>query len=152
MRSVRRIASERRWCQDNKDWVTRVPWKEAEDPETDGEIPEGPRGEDGHGGGASSASTGPRIVVINTREVAPNDCFIQRKDLEQHGQTKGCAGCRTMIDGGNRQAHSSECRERFRRLMQGDEKVQRMQERRDAYAERIAERELRRRGKEDAKS
>ena len=145
VRSVRRIASERRWCQDNKDWVTRVPWnKEAEDPEADGEIPEGPRGEDGHGGGASSASTGPRIVVINTREVAPKEFFIQRKDLEQHGQTKGCAGCRTMIDGGNRQAHSSECRERFRRLMQGDEKVQRTQERRDEYEERIAETELRR--------
>ena len=143
VRSVRRIAMEERWKPENKDWVRHVLWnKEGNDPEADGDIPEDPEEEPRPDGGrvaegTNSSSGGPRVIVVNTREVAPREFYIKKRDLEAHGHTRGCPGCKTMIQGGTRQAHTAECRERFRKLMRDEEKVRRTQEKRKEYEERM---------------
>ena len=156
VRSVRRIAAEDRWKAENKDWVQHVPWNKGdEDANADGEIPEGPtvevpRGE-GQSAGASGSGDQPRIIVVNTRQAAPREFYIQKKDLERFGHTRGCAGCRTMVQGGTRQAHTTECRERFRRLMQDEGKVQKTQEKRKDYEERMSEKEAKKEEKRKKK-
>ena len=52
------------------------------------------------------------MIVVNTKEVAPREFYIKKKDVEAYGHTKGCPGCRTMFQGGTRQAHTTECREK----------------------------------------
>ena len=156
VRSVRRIAAEERWKPDNKDWVQHVPWNRGEeDPDADGEIPEGPVKEGQQGGGQPAGASGsgdqPRVIVVNTRQTAPREFYIQKRDLEKHGHTKGCAGCRTLIQGGTRQAHTVECREGFRKLLQGEAKVQKTHEKRKDYEERMAEKECRKEGKRKKK-
>ena len=157
VRSVRRIAMEERWKPENKDWVKHVPWnKEGNDPEADGDIPEDPEEEPRPDGGrvaegASSSSGGPRVIVVNTREVAPREFYIKKRDLEAHGHTRGCPGCKTMIQGGTRQAHTAECRERFRKLMRDEEKVRRTQEKRKEYEERMEEKEQKKEAKKKRK-
>ena len=49
-----------------------------------------------------------------------------------------------MIQGGTRQAHTVECRERFRELMLNEGKVQKTREKRKDYEERMAKKENRR--------
>ena len=156
VRSVRRIAAEERWKPENKDWVKHVPWnKEGGDPEADGEIPDDPEEHRPSGGREDEAASsgGQRVIVVNTREAAPRDFYIKLKDLEKHGHTRECPGCRTMIKGGSRQAHTAECRERFRGLMKDEEKVRRTHEKRKGFEERMNAKEQRneekRKGKEE---
>ena len=65
------------------------------------------------------------------------------------GHTKDCPGCRTMFQGGTRQAHTLECRERLRYLKKDEDKVLRTREKRKKYEERMEE-ETRRVGDEAA--
>ena len=90
-------------------------------------------------------------MVVNTREAAPREFYIKKKDVEAHGHTRGCPGCRTMFQGGTRQAHTAECRERFRGLMRDEEKVKRTQEKRKEYEEKMEEKELRKEAKRKRK-
>ena len=62
---------------------------------------------------------------------------IKKRNVEAHGHTKDCAGCRAMFQGGTRQNHSAECRERFRGLLGGDDRVKRMAEKRKDYEDRL---------------
>ena len=79
------------------------------------------------------------VVVVSTKEIAPREFHIKKKDVEAHGHTKDCPGCRTMLQGGTRQAHTLECRERFRHLMKDEEKVLPTREKRKEYEERMEE-------------
>ena len=156
VRSVRRVPAEDRWAAENKDWVKHVPWnKSGDDPDADGELPESPEAvEDSSGGRVSDAGASgdqPRVVVVNTRETAPRDFYIKKKDVETHGHTKGCPGCRTMFLGGTRQAHTAECRERFRMLMKDEEKVARTREKRKEFEERMEEEAKRKEEKKQRK-
>ena len=105
VRSVRRLSVEERWSESNTEFVRHVPWnKSGEDPDADGELPEA----------AVFAAAGsvdpPRVIVVNTKETAPREFCIKKKDVEAHGHTKDCPGCRTVFQGGTRQAHTLECR------------------------------------------
>ena len=91
------------------------------------------------------------MVVVNVREPAPKEFYIKKRDIEAHGVTQGCAGCRTVFLGGTRQNHSAECRERFRALLQGEERVQRMEAKQRDYAEKAAEAEEKRKEKKRRK-
>jgi hypothetical protein len=131
VRSVRRIPVEDRWAQENKDWVRHVPWNKGDgDLEADGDFPEGAAEEVPRASEARGSDDPPRTVVVNTREVAPKEFYIKKRDLEAHGHTRGCPGCKTLIQGGPRQNHTAECRERIRSLMKDDEKVVRTREKR----------------------
>ena len=66
---------------------------------------------------------GPPRVIVVTKEVAPRELLIQ-KDVETCGHTKGCPGCRTMLQGGTRQAHTTECREGFRDLIKDEDEAE----------------------------
>ena len=124
VRSVRRIPVEERWNENNKDFVKHVPWnKSGEDPEADGDLPGALEGATATGEAAAGSMDPPRVIVVNTKEVAPREFYIQKKNVEAYGHTKGCPGCRTMFQGGTRQAHTTECRERFRDLMKDEDKV-----------------------------
>ena len=79
------------------------------------------------------------MVVVNMRTPAPKEFYIKKRDVEAHGVTKGCAGCRIMFAGGTRQNNSAECRERFRQLLQGEERVQRIEAKRKDYEEHAAQ-------------
>ena len=123
VRPVRRIPVEERW-ENNKDFAEHVPWnKSGEDPEADGDPPEAFEGDEATGAAAAGSMDPPR-VIFNTKEVAPREFYIKKKDVETYGQTKGCPGC------GTRQAHTKECRERFRALMKDEDMVVRTLEKR----------------------
>ena len=92
------------------------------------------------------------MVVINMRAPAPKEFYIRKKDVEAHGITRDCAGCRTMFHGGTRQNHSAECRERFRTLLQDDSRVQRMADKRKEFEEKAAADEQRRQDKRQRKA
>ena len=112
VRSVRRIPLEERWNKTNKDSVKHVPWnKSGEDPAADGDLPGALEGTTA-GAVAAGSMDRPRVIVVNTKEVAPREFYIKKKDVEAYGHTKGCPGCRTMFQGGTRQAHTTECREK----------------------------------------
>ena len=144
VRSVRRIPLEERWGAANKDMVRHVPWnRSGDDPEADGELPEEVAAP-ALGGEAAGGGDPARVIVVNTRETAPKEFYIKKRDVETHGVTKDCAGCRTMFHGGTRQNHSVECRERFRELLKGEGRVRRMQEKRKEFEEKAAEEEQRR--------
>ena len=64
-------------------------------------------------------------------EVVPRRAGFSQKDLETHGFTMGCAGCKSVLTGGRRQGHSEECRRRLEKEMAGEDKVRRAAERRD---------------------
>ena len=85
----------------------------------------------------SSSSDVPRVFGVNTRESAPRQVYIKKRDIEQHGHTPGCAGCRTMLQGGTRRNHSEECRKRMEAAMAGDERVAKAQEKRKEFADRM---------------
>ena len=152
VRAIRRLPQEQRWAAGNRDLVRHVPWNRAgEDPDADGDMPEdaAPVGEQQGGGGGGGQE--PRVVVVNVREPAPKEFYIKKRDVEAHGVTPGCAGCRTMFLGGTRQNHSAECRERFRALLQGEERVQRMEAKKRDYAEKAAEAEEKKKDKKRRK-
>ena len=150
VRSVRRLPLEDRWDSGNKCFVKHVPWnKSGEDPEADGELP----GEvEAPATGGTEVAEPRRVIVVNTREAAPKEFYIRKRDVEEHGHTKGCAGCRTMFQGGTRQNHSAECRTRFRELLQGEGRVMRMEAKRKEYEEKMEEKEERKRRKEERKA
>ena len=154
VRSVRRLSMEDRWGTENKDFVKHVPWnKSGEDPDADGELPEEVEAPAAVEAGVKEPA---RVIVVNTREPAPKEFYIKKRDVEAHGHTKGCPGCRTMFQGGTRQNHSAECRERFRALLKDEERVRKMVEKRKDYEEKMEEeaqrREERKKRKEERKA
>ena len=62
-------------------------------------------------------------MVTNTKETAPREFYIKKKDVEAHGHTKGCHGCR----------------EKFQHLMNNEENVSRTQGKRKEDEEKMEE-------------
>ena len=74
-----------------------------------------------------------KIQTDNAEQVqpdptAPRSFLIMREDLNKHGFTSGCAGCRATMRGAARQAHSIKCLDRLAREMKGDNKVKKAKE------------------------
>ena len=88
-------------------------------------------------------------MFINTRERVPKDFFIQQKDLDDHGYTRGCGGCNSIRRGLTRQPHSPECRKRFEDLLRNTAKVVNAEKRRLEFEERELERKERKREKKE---
>ena len=72
----------------------------------------------------------------NTRESAPREFYISKKDADKHGCTRGCGGCSSFTRGLGRQSHTDECRERFRKATCEDAKVRNSEVKRKEYEER----------------
>ena len=119
-RTVQRKPKEHRWCQSNVEMIGGVPWNtngHTGDDEPDGDIPK------------QVIRLEPRKVEESEAEKiresieVPRSFSISRKDLDKHGFTSNCLGCRCAIRGTSRQAHTVECRERMKKAMSGEDKV-----------------------------
>ena len=84
----------------------------------------------------TASGSGDRVVVIDTRERAPRDFYISKKDAEKSGITRGCGGCSSWYRGLARQPHSEACRERFRELMKDEAKVKRQAAKRKEFEDK----------------
>ena len=126
VRSVRRLSVEKRWSEDNLNWVKWVPWRKYKGAEeADGDLPEGVPVEEK---GASAGGNG-GIVFIETKERPPRDYYITFEDVKKYGITRGCGGCSSFTRGLARQPHTEPCRERLRKLMKDEVKVKQAEER-----------------------
>ena len=106
-RTVKRMPMEKRWSPDTISLVVGLPWKPMPGDDTvddvmpmvqihiqDDGIPiERPRCRDEH--------------------ALPRRVYIQRRDVEQHGGTQGCPGCRAILTGKPAVNHSEPCRTRL---------------------------------------
>ena len=54
---------------------------------------------------------------------APVRFMIKREDLEKHGFTTRCPGCKAILLGNGRQGHAEQCRARLTDAKKGEEKV-----------------------------
>ena len=87
----------------------------------------------------------PRIVVERAPEAEPRRFYVLSADIEAHGQTGGCPGCAALASHGKATTpHNDECRERIRTII---ERTLTEKARMNAYEDRIAETEPRKRAR-----
>ena len=78
VRSVRRIPLGELWNETNKYFVKHVPWNNGEDPEEDGDLPEALVGATATGAVVARSMDPTRVIVVNTKEVAPREFHIKK--------------------------------------------------------------------------
>ncbi len=125
-------------------WIRWAPWRRYKDAvEADGDLPEGVPAEE-----IIEAKNNRGTVIIETRERAPREFYISKKDAEKYKiYTRGCGGCTSWTRGLARQPHTPECRERFRKAMAENAKVTSAQERKREFEDH----EIEKRRKKDEK-
>ena len=64
-----------------------------------------------------------RVVYIETKDKAPREFYISKKNTEKQGFTRGCPGCSSFTRGLGRQTHTEVCRDRLKELMREESKV-----------------------------
>ena len=72
---------------------------------------------------APSVDIPDRVVYIETKDKAPREFYISKKDIEKHGFTRGCPRCSSFTRGLGRQPHTEVCRDRLKELMREESKV-----------------------------
>jgi hypothetical protein len=136
-RSVRRIPIEDRWTMDTLKWVKHVPWHRFDsDPEADGELPEDVDREP-----APATTMGgqhQKIVIVSTKEAKPRGLYVTEKNVNEHGPTRGCGGCTSLLRRTGRQPHNEVCRERFNILLKDQAKVRNAERRKRSVQEDAA--------------
>ena len=148
VRSVRRLPEDVRWSWDTVRWVRRTMWNRFQgDEKADGDIPEG-KAVEIQGEGMRDGQA-PQGLTIITKRQAPREFYITKKDAEKHGYTRGCPGCGSWFRGVGKQPHTADCRERFRKLMSDDARVQLADQKRQRFAEQELERKKRREEKKE---
>ena len=85
---------------------------------------------------AKEKEEGHEVVIVRTKETMPREFYIKKKDAEKHGYTRGCGGCSSWFRGLGRQPHTEGCRERFRKLMEEEDKVRNAAKRRAEFEEK----------------
>jgi len=70
-------------------------------------------------------------------EVIRESVEVPKADLEKHGYTSKCAGCRSVLRKTARQGHSIECRERLKGKMAKESKVIETEEREMQFHEKV---------------
>ena len=135
-RSVRRRPEQDRWREDGIQLVRWVPWAtREEDPAVDGERFE------------VTKLTEQEVVEERTKkEQVPLRFYIKKADLEQHGFSARCPGCKALLRGTARQGHSEDCRRRLAEAMAGEDKVVANNRKFDEFvARRLEEQDAKRR-------
>jgi hypothetical protein len=142
-RTIQRKPVEDRWREDLIKKVKGVPWRKSDaDPEMDGAA-------------MRSRPLSPeeqRIIDDRNREQkdlqgAPKRFGITLSDLQKHGVTEGCSGCKSAFTGKARQPHTRECRARFEGLLQEDGKVKASIKRENEFYAKVTEADGKRRKK-----
>ena len=142
VRTVKRILEAERWSEDCWKWLKRTLWnKYKEDPDEDGEVREGKevdvRSEEDKEKEEKTKGKGGGGVTVKMREVRPRYFQIKKKDAEEHGYTRGCAGCTSWVKGMARQPHNERCRERFREVVRKEAKFERAKEQKEEFERKV---------------
>jgi hypothetical protein len=135
-RTISRKPKEIRWSQSNIEMVGGVPWRtnaDGEEEEADGAMPEEVIKIETRRMGTEEAEK------VKARVEVPRSFTISKSDLEKHGYTAKCPGCRAVLRSVARQPHSVECRERMRKEMEGDAKVQEAKRKEMEFHEKVYE-------------
>ena len=88
-------------------------------------------------------------LVIKTRQVPPRAFHIRKDVAEEHGYTRGCAGCSSWFRGLGRQPHSAGCRERFAELLKADAKFKNSEVRKREFEDKMLKKAVKRKLRED---
>ena len=117
-RTTKRRPYEKRWEAESLALIQRWPWeiplKDEQPPKI---MP------------TNVPMIAPQVNLQRETELEPEDLKlpvgfrITRIDLERHGFSERCFGCKALLTGGTKQRHSVACRERLSQLMAGDKRV-----------------------------
>ena len=88
------------WNENNKDFLKHVPWnKSGEDPDADGDLPESRERTPAFGGTAAGSVDRPRVIVVNTKEVAPREFHIKKKHTDTPRAVQVAEPCSKVVPG-----------------------------------------------------
>lgn len=74
--------------------------------------------------------------------IPPRRVYVEKKDLEEHGYTARCPGCRSILMGDRaRQGHSEECKQRLEKELERTLKARRAKMRKEDHVEKVMEEE-----------
>ena len=76
-------------------------------------------------------------VEVKTTRVRPRDFQIRQEDAERLGYSRSCGGCSSWFKGRARQPHTEVCRERFRKLLADEARVQYAAQKRREFDENM---------------
>jgi hypothetical protein len=141
-RSIQRKPPSERWAEGALEVVRHVPWRVSDsDPNVDGEKLQLD--------GMSRKLEEPEVQLQKDVAVAPNRFMIRKEDLERHGYSANCQGCRSILRGTARQGHSESCRKRIEEALKDDPRIKLQRIKEKEYVERrLEEQEAKRRKKE----
>jgi hypothetical protein len=145
-RSVQRKSPSERWAEGALEVIRHVPWRVSdEDPNMDGEKLQLE--------GVSRKLEEPEVQLQKDVAVAPSRFMIRKEDLERHGYSANCPGCKSILRGTARQGHSESCRKRLEEELKDDPRIKLQRIKEKEYVERRLEEQERKRRKkeEDAK-
>ena len=141
-RTIQRKPIEERWRTDNLALVRDVPWRKSDDdPNVDGDEWE------------ARPLTELEKERLTTRFDIANKPAIRRfkigkQDIEHHGVTQGCKGCKAVVMGRSKREHSEQCRARFEAALKDGERVKTSKRREgELYARLMEESEEKKRSK-----
>jgi hypothetical protein len=140
-RTLTRKPEQERWkkgADGNLSMVIGVPWRQSEDdPNKDGE---------GMDCTAYSEETRAELEKkLEFQNTLPRRFAIRLADVEKHGPTEKCPGCRALVGGKSHQGHSEVCRKRFEEKMAGDARVEESSRKTGEFLARAIERDVRQR-------
>ena len=81
----------------------------------------------------------PQVEVTrpSVAEPVPRRLYVRAKDIETHGTTGGCPGCRAWARSGKAQTHSEQCRQRITEAIRaagdGEQRLRAQEQRCDEY-------------------
>jgi len=140
-RTVKRKPVESRWDQDNALRVGGVPWKVSDDDEGDGPAREGVI----H---IEAKAMDERVEQeVKSNPMVPRKFMIFKKDLDEHGYSEGCPGCKAILRGAARQVHSDACRKRLLSEMKDEPRVKEASKREFEFVTEVVEESERKRKK-----
>ena len=138
-RTLQRTPAGTRWARSNAELVKGVPWKTRDDDDkADGDEME-------------AIKLDPEEVPADhgRREQfgdipVPRRVKIGKDDLQMHGYSAKCDGCRAIMAGRPQKPHSEECRRRMERLMRENPKMKKARKRMDDFFDKVGEQQDRR--------
>ena len=125
---MQRKPIEDRWPEDAYEMIQKTPWTDAEEDEMQGETEK-----------LVTEMTELKKEAekqVELEDKIPARFYIRKVDLEKHGFTANCPGCRAALLGTTKQKHTETCRAR---LFEDDDRVVRSTKRIEKYVARKAE-------------
>jgi hypothetical protein len=139
-RSIQRKPLSERWAEGALEVIRHVPWRVSdEDPNMDGEKLQLE--------GTSRKLDEPEVQLQRDVAVAPNR--FMREDLERHGYSANCPGCKSILRGTTRQGHSESCRKRLEEELKDDPRIKLQRIKEKEYVERRLEEQDRKKRKKE---